>query len=81
VRVVGLSNRVPTEVLLLEVIGAAVALFLLGLHVGVLGRAIVAALLAAAMVSMLLFVTFDLDRPTRGLIRSRAPPSANSARP
>jgi hypothetical protein len=69
VRVAGLSNRVPTEVLLLEIIGAAIALGLLGLHVGVLGRGMVAVLLAAAMVSMLLYVTFDLDRPTRGLIQ------------
>jgi hypothetical protein len=69
VRVAGLSNRVPTEVLLLEIIGAAIALALLGLHVGVLGRGMVAVLLAAAVVSMLLYVTFDLDRPTRGLIQ------------
>jgi hypothetical protein len=32
VRVAGLNNRVPTEVLLLEVIGSAIAMFLLGLH-------------------------------------------------
>jgi hypothetical protein len=69
VRVAGLSNRVPTEVLLLEIIGAAIALSLLGLHVGVLGRGMVAVLLAAAMVSLLLYVSFDLDRPTRGLIQ------------
>ena len=68
VRVAGLSNRVPTEVLLLELIGAAIAMFLLGLHVGVLGRGLLAALLAATTVAMLLYVTFDLDRPTRGLI-------------
>jgi hypothetical protein len=35
----------------------------------VLGRAVSAVLLAAALVSMLLLVTCDLDRPTRGLIR------------
>jgi hypothetical protein len=69
VRVAGLSNRVPTEVLLLELLGAAIAVGLLGLHVGVLGRGMVAMLVAAAMVSALLFVTFDLDRPTRGLIQ------------
>ncbi len=69
VRVAGLNNRVPTEVVLLELIGTAIAMFLLGLHVGVLGRGALAALLAAGTVAMLLFVTFDLDRPTRGLIR------------
>jgi hypothetical protein len=68
VRVSGLGNRVPTEVLVLEVTGAALAMLLLGLHVGVLGRSLVPALLAASLVSGLLFVTFDLDRPTRGLI-------------
>ena len=67
-RVAGLSNRVPTEVLLLEIVGAAVALFLLGMHVGVLGRGFVAVLLAAALVTMMMYVTFDLDRPTKGLI-------------
>ena len=68
VRVAGLNNRVPTEVLLLQVIGSAIAMFLLGLHVGVLGRSLAPLLLAAGLVTMLLFVTFDLDRPTRGFI-------------
>jgi hypothetical protein len=69
VRVAGLANRVPTEVLLLEIIGAAVAMFLLGLHVGVLGRGLIVTLVAATTVALLLYVTFDLDRPTRGLIQ------------
>jgi len=68
VRVAGLNNRVPTEVLLLEVIGAAAAMFLVGLHVGLLGRSLTPLLLAAGLVTFLLFVTFDLDRPTRGFI-------------
>ena len=53
VRVAGLSNRVPTEVLLLEVLGAALAMFLLGLHVGVLGRSYLPVLLAAGLVALL----------------------------
>jgi hypothetical protein len=69
VRTSGLANRVPTEVLLLEIIGAALAMFLLGLYVGFLGRGFIPLLLAAGLVTMLLFVTFDLDRPTRGLIK------------
>ncbi|MFC4785046.1 bestrophin-like domain [Nocardioides sp. MAHUQ-72] len=68
VRVTGLSNRVPTEVLLLELIGSAIAMFLVGLHVGLLGRGLTPLLLAAGLVAFLLFVTFDLDRPTRGFI-------------
>jgi hypothetical protein len=69
VRVGGLGNRVPFEVLVVEVIGAAIALSLLGLHVGVLGRGIVPLFMAAAMVTLLLYTVVDLDRPTRGLIR------------
>lgn len=69
VREAGLGNRVPTEVLLLEVVGAALAMFLLGLHVGVIGRSLTSVMLAAALVAALLLVTFDLDRPTRGLIK------------
>jgi hypothetical protein len=69
VRVAGLSNRVPTEVLLLELIGAAGAMFLVGLHVGLLGRSLTPLLLAACLVTFLLYVTFDLDRPTRGFIK------------
>ncbi len=67
-RISGLNNRVPTEVLLLQVSGSAMAMFLLGLHVGVLDRHRAPLLVTAALVTMLLFVTFDLDRPTEGFI-------------
>jgi hypothetical protein len=92
VRVSGLNNRVPSEVLVLEVLGSAVAMFLLGLHVGLLGRSLAPILLAAGLVTMLLFVTFDLDRPTRGFIKipdtplaalrasMNEPPAADSAK-
>jgi hypothetical protein len=56
-------------VLTLEVFGAAAALGLLALHISILGRGLVAMLAATALVTLLLLVTFDLDRPTRGLIR------------
>ena len=68
VRISGLNNRVPGAVLALEVIGAALALGLLGLYLSVVGRGVLPVVLAAALVSMLLLVTFDLDRPVRGLI-------------
>lgn len=68
VRVSGLNNRVPGAVLGLEVIGAAIALGLLALYLSVLGRGPTPMLLAGALVTMLLLVTFDLDRPVRGLI-------------
>jgi hypothetical protein len=67
-RVAGLANRVPTPVLVVEVTGAALALALLGLHLAVLGRGALVSMLAAVLVGLLLVVTFDLDRPTRGLI-------------
>jgi len=67
-RLARLQNRVPDEVLALELIGAAVALGLLALHISVLGRGSVAMTAAAGLLALLLLVTFDLDRPTRGLI-------------
>ncbi len=70
VRISTLSNRVPGAVLALEVLGAAFALGLLGVYLSILGgRGVAAVLLGAILVTLLLLVTFDLDRPTRGLIR------------
>jgi hypothetical protein len=74
VRVAALNNRVPGAVLGLEVIGAAVVVGLLALYLAVLGRGLLAAVVAAALVTLLLLVTFDLDRPTRGLIEVPATP-------
>jgi len=68
VRVSALNNRVPGPVLALEVIGASVALGLLALYLSVVGRGLWPMVLATVLVTMLLLVTFDLDRPTRGLI-------------
>lgn len=68
VRVAGLNNRVPGAILVLEVAGAAVALLLLAFYLAIVGRGVLTVLLAAVRVSGLLLVTFDLDRPTRGLI-------------
>lgn len=68
-RVAALSNRVPTAVLVLEVLGAALALGLLGAYLAIVGRGVVAIGLASVLVAFLLLVTADLDRPTRGMIR------------
>jgi hypothetical protein len=68
-RVAALSNRVPTAVLALEVLGSALALGLLAAYLAIAGRGVLAVLLASALVAFLLLVTADLDRPTRGLIR------------
>ena len=69
VRVAALSNRVPTAVLVLEVLGSALALGLLAAYLAIVGRGVLAVSLAAALVAFLLLVTTDLDRPTRGMIR------------
>ena len=73
-RLSSLNNRVPGAVLALEVIGAAVGLALLALHISILGRGLVAMMAATVLMTLLLLVTFDLDRPTRGLIKVPATP-------
>lgn len=76
-RLSALNNRVPGAVLALEVFGAAVALGLLALHISLLGRGLVAMVGATVLVTLLLLVIFDLDRPTRGLIKIPAAPLAS----
>jgi hypothetical protein len=68
VRVSALNNRVPYAVLVIEIVGAAVGLGLLALYLAILSRGVVTVILAAAFVSVLLLITFDLDRPTRGVV-------------
>lgn len=69
-RVATLGNRVPTPVLVLEVVGSALALACLAMHLATLGgRGVFTVMIAAVLVVVILLVTFDLDRPTRGLIR------------
>src|SRR5262249_54283993 len=48
-RLAALRNRVPGAVLTLEVLGAAVAMGLLAMHIAVLGRGLLAMLAAAAL--------------------------------
>ena len=56
---------------MLEVAGAAIALAALALHLATVGRrgVLTVMIAAAGLVILILLVTFDLDRPTRGLIR------------
>jgi hypothetical protein len=68
-RIAALNNQVPIAVFVLEVLGAAIALGLLGAYLAILGRGVVAVALASLLVSFLLLVIADLDRPTRGMIR------------
>jgi hypothetical protein len=69
VRVSALNNRVPPAVLMIEIVGAAIGLGLLALYLAILSRGVVTVVLAAAFVSVLLLITFDLDRPVRGVVR------------
>jgi hypothetical protein len=68
-RVATLSNRVPTAVLVLEILGSALALGLLAAYLAIVGRGVLAVTLASALVAFLLLVIADLDRPTRGMIQ------------
>jgi hypothetical protein len=79
-RVYGLGNRVPTTVLLIEVVGAAAAIGALALHLATFGRGVPTVLVASLLVTVLLLVTFDLDRPTRGLIRIPPTPLVDLSR-
>ena len=63
-----LSSWVLALILLAAILGTTLALGLLALYLSLLGRGVVTVLLASVFVTMLLFVTFDLDRPTRGLV-------------
>lgn len=74
VRIAGLNNRVPDAVLWLQLLGAAFALGFLALYLSTLGKGVAPVFAAAALVSFLVLVTFDLDRPTRGLIEVPATP-------
>jgi hypothetical protein len=77
VRIAALNNQVPNAVFILEVLGAALALGLLAAYLAISGRGFVAAALASLLVSFLLLVIADLDRPTRGMIRVPDTPLRN----
>ena len=80
VRVAALANRVPSTVVYLQLLGGVVAVGLLAMHLAVIGRSVTTAVLAAAMVSLILLVTLDLDRPVRGLITVPATPLVSELR-
>ena len=67
-RVSSLRNRVPTPVMTLLVIGSAIALGVLSLYLTMLGRGLITSLVSTTVVALILFVSFDLDRPSRGFI-------------
>ena len=67
-RVTSLGNRVPSTVLILQVFGSAIAVGVLSLYLALLGRGLITSLVATTVVILILFISFDLDRPHRGLI-------------
>ena len=67
-RIAALNNRVPSEVLWLELMATAIAVAMLAAYLILVGRGLVGAVIAGVVLACLLFVTADLDRPTRGLI-------------
>jgi hypothetical protein len=54
--------------MLLQIVGSGLALGMLAAYLAILGRSIITSLIAAAVVIVILFVSFDLDRPQRGFI-------------
>jgi hypothetical protein len=68
-RVASLGNRVPTPVMMLLVVGSAVAVGALAFYLTLLGKGLATSLITAAVVLIILFVSFDLDRPRRGFIQ------------
>lgn len=67
-RMASLRNEVPTPVMLLQVGVSAIALGVLALYLTMLGRSLVTPVIAAAVLVVILYVSFDLDRPERGFI-------------
>jgi hypothetical protein len=67
-RVTSLRNRVPGTVSVLQVASSAIAVGVLALYLALLGRGLVTSLVAAGVVILIVFISFDLDRPHRGLI-------------
>ncbi|HZM39205.1 MAG TPA: hypothetical protein VFB94_08820 [Acidimicrobiales bacterium] len=67
-RVTSLRNRVPSTVVILQVLGSAIAIGVLALYLALLGRGLATSLVAASVVILILFISLDLDRPHRGLI-------------
>jgi hypothetical protein len=67
-RVAGLANRIPDSVMYLQIAISALAFGVLAMYLALLGRGTLPALVGALMVTLVLLVIFDLDRPHRGFI-------------
>lgn len=67
-RVASLGNRVPTTVIVLQLGGSAISVLVLALYLAALGRGATTSLITAVVVTLILLVSIDLDRPQRGFI-------------
>lgn len=67
-RVAALNNRVPPAISLVQLVGAGFALGLMAMYLAMFSRGVITVVLAAGLLTLLIFVTFDLDRPSRGFI-------------
>ena len=63
-----MADVIPSPVIFVQLFGGAIALGVLAMYLGIVGRSAAAAVLAATMVSVILLVIVDLDRPVRGFI-------------
>jgi hypothetical protein len=64
-RVSALGNRIPVSVLTLHILAGGLAMGVLGLFMGLIGRGTRVVLVGSALI---LLVVIDLDRPRRGLV-------------
>jgi len=67
-RVASLFNGVPSSVVAVEILASALGVGVLAFHLAAAGRSAVSAPLVGGLIVVILFVTFDLDRPRRGFI-------------
>jgi hypothetical protein len=67
-RLGALANLIPTPILFLQIGLSALAFCMLATYLTMLGRAVFPAVLGAVIVSVMLLLILDLDRPHRGFI-------------
>jgi hypothetical protein len=67
-RVAALQNRIPAPVLWVQILASALALGVFGMFLATHENGLFTTLFAAVLVTVMLLVIFDLDRPHRGLV-------------
>ena len=67
-RAAALQNRIPQPVLWVQILASALALGVFGMFLATHENGLFTTLFAALLVTVMLLVIFDLDRPHRGLV-------------